>query len=214
MPGLFDWAWRTVIVAGLLFVGMYPDTARAGDDAGPIPLSTSIPTSGFEARPTLAWTEFCTRNPAECTIDRSEASRITLDPDAWSRIVAINQQVNLAIAPVPDDVHWGVEDRWDYPDDGQGDCEDIQLLKRQRLVDAGLPRRALRMAVVLDRAGAGHAVLLVHTDRGDFVLDNTVGAVLPWDETGYHFIKREGQDELAWIAFGDPQPAPAVTAQK
>jgi predicted transglutaminase-like cysteine proteinase len=96
-----------------------------------------------------------------------------------------------------------------------GDCEDIQLLKRRRLIEAGLPKRALRMAVVLDRAGAGHAVLLTYTDHGDFVLDNAVGAILPWEETGYQFIKREGQeDDRIWIAFGDPQPAPAVTAQR
>ena len=88
----------------------------------------------------------------------------------------------------------GVEDRWEYPDDGMGDCEDIQLLKRRRLVEAGLPKRALRMAVVLD---------------------NAVGAILSWEETGYQFIKREGQeDDRIWIAFGDPQPAPAVTAQR
>ena len=56
--------------------------------------------------------------------------------------------------------HWGVADRWDYPDDGAGDCEDIQLLKRKLLSAAGLPRRALRMTVVYDEHQTGHAVLM------------------------------------------------------
>ena len=85
-------------------------------------------------------------------------------------------------------------DRWDYPDDGYGDCEDIQLLKRKLLIEAGLPRRALRMTVVLDAVGAGHAGLMVCTDRGDFCLDNQRRAVLAWSDTGYAFIKREGAD--------------------
>jgi predicted transglutaminase-like cysteine proteinase len=212
-PGL-----RIALAIGLSLMASISEGALAGesfeDEDEILPVSTFITASGQDAQPTRAWAEFCTNSPAECAIDRSEPRRVMLDPDVWNRIVEINRQVNLAIEPVPDRVHWGVEDRWDYPDDGQGDCEDIQLLKRKRLIDGGLPRRALRMAVVLDRVGAGHAVLLIHTDRGDFVLDNTVGAVLAWDETGYQFVKSEGQDDLTWIAFGDPQSAPVVTAQK
>ena len=54
------------------------------------------------------------------------------------------------------------------------------------------------MTVVLDEAGAGHAVLLVRTDWGDLILDNERDIVLPWKQTGYTFIKREGSDEAAW----------------
>ena len=35
-----------------------------------------------------------------------------------------------------DKAHWGVVDRWDFPDDGYGDCEDYQLLKRKLLPSA------------------------------------------------------------------------------
>jgi predicted transglutaminase-like cysteine proteinase len=81
------------------------------------------------------------------------------------------------------------------------------LLKRKLLVEAGLPKRALRMAVVCDEIGDGHAVLLAHTDRGDFVLDNKRKTVLPWTETGYSFVKREGSDGLAWAALRSGQDA-------
>jgi predicted transglutaminase-like cysteine proteinase len=112
-----------------------------------------------------------------------------------------------------DMAHWGVEDRWDYPDDGFGDCEDYQLLKRRLLVQAGLPRRAMRMTVVIDHEGTGHAVMIARTDRGDFVLDNKRDAVLPWTETGYIFIKQEGADGLAWAWLGG-RTSPVATANR
>jgi predicted transglutaminase-like cysteine proteinase len=119
----------------------------------------------------------------------------------WEAVVAVNGQVNATIQAQPDRLHWGVEDRWDYPTDGIGDCEDIQLLKRKLLVEQGLPRRALRMAVVLDEIKEGHAVLMVLTDRGEFILDNKRDAVLPWNQTGYTYLKREGSDGLAWVSL-------------
>ena len=115
--------------------------------------------------------------------------------------------------PVTDQDHWGVADRWDYPDNGMGDCEDIQLLKRRVLIEAGLPRRALRMTVVIDELGAGHAVLMVRTDRGDYILDNKRAAVLSWQETGYRYVKREGSESAAWVWLGN-QAAPIMTATK
>jgi predicted transglutaminase-like cysteine proteinase len=117
------------------------------------------------------------------------------------------------IRAVTDWDHWGVEDRWDYPDDGAGDCEDIQLQKRRLLTAFGLPRRAMRMTVVLDELRAGHAVLMVRTDRGDFILDNKTNAVLPWSDTAYDYHKREGAEGLVWVSLSH-QRAPVVTAAK
>jgi predicted transglutaminase-like cysteine proteinase len=154
-----------------------------------------------QAVPTTAWASFCNRLPSECQIDHSEPAAIPLTLATWEAIVAVNRQVNATIKAQPDRQHWGVEDRWDYPTDGIGDCEDIQLLKRRLLVDQGLPRRALRMAVVFDEAREGHAVLMVLIDRGEFILDNKRDAVLPWNQTGYTYLQREGSDGLAWASL-------------
>ena len=54
---------------------------------------------------------------------------------------------------------------------------------------------------------------MVRTDRGDFILDNQHRAVLPWSETGYEFIKREGAEGRSWVALS-PHPAPIVTANR
>jgi predicted transglutaminase-like cysteine proteinase len=165
------------------------------------------------AGPTHAWISFCQRQPHECRVDLSQPARISLTPNIWAALTQVNERVNSSILAVADQDHWGVIDRWDYPDDGLGDCEDIQLLKRKLLVQAGLPQRATRMAAVIDDQGQGHAVLMVLTNKGDFILDNKRNAILPWRRTGYTFIKREGTSGKTWVALGD-QAAPAVTANR
>jgi predicted transglutaminase-like cysteine proteinase len=143
----------------------------------------------------------------------TEPAFVTLTPEIWSLLQRTNLHVNQTITPITDQAHWGVNDRWDYPEDGKGDCEDIQLLKRKLLIEAGLPRRALRMTVVIDRKDAGHAVLTVRTDRGELILDNERDAVLPWNKTGYEFIKREGSDGTAWVALGGEQDRIVVASR-
>ncbi len=47
-------------------------------------------------------------------------------------------------------------------------------------------------------------VLMVRTDRGDFILDNQEPKVLLWTETGYRFIKRQSQENPnRWVSLGN-----------
>jgi len=48
-----------------------------------------------------------------------------------------------------------VVERWSYPDDGYGDCEDYALLKRRMLIEAGWPREALLLTLVRGGDGEG-----------------------------------------------------------
>ncbi|MDP4026724.1 transglutaminase-like cysteine peptidase [Methylobacterium sp. NEAU 140] len=164
---------------------------------------------GPPTRPIPGWTDFCRRMPAECTVDAREPARIHLTVATWRTLRSVNARVNARIKPITDKAHWGVVDRWDFPDDGFGDCEDYQLLKRRMLAERGLPRRALLMTVVIDEIDEGHAVLTVRTDRGDFILDNKTDAIRNWRRTGYSFVKRAGQDGPAWVAL-DKEDAPEV----
>ncbi|WP_276509001.1 transglutaminase-like cysteine peptidase [Microvirga aerophila] len=204
-----------LVAAALLgLVAVEPATAKSQ----PL-LPTSLPAASDSllqsgpAEPTLAWLMFCEQLAQECTVDASEPSVVRLSQDIWSSLVEVNERVNRTILPVTDRDHWGVVDRWDYPDDGLGDCEDIQLLKRKLLIEAGLVRRALRMTVVVDEQGEGHAVLMARTDHGDFILDNKRDAVLAWQQSGYRYVKREGDDSAAWAWLGD-RIAPIVTANR
>ncbi|GJE38465.1 transglutaminase-like cysteine peptidase [Methylobacterium persicinum] len=166
-----------------------------------------------DAKPIAAWTTFCQDYAAECDVDRSEPSKITLTPAIWNTIVAVNRRINKSVEPMTDMEHLHVADRWDLAEDGIGDCEDFQLLKRHILAEAGLPRRAMRMTVVIDEKGEGHAVLTLITDRGDLVLDNKTNTILPWHRTGYVFIKRESQDTTAWVSLGGAS-SPVTTANR
>lgn len=166
-----------------------------------------------EVRPLAAWVDFCERYPAECAVDVAEPASIALSARLWRTIVSVNRRVNASVRAVTDQDHWGVVDRWDFAEDGMGDCEDFQVLKRRILAEAGLPRRAMRMTVVIDEKGEGHAVLMVRTDRGDFILDNKTSTVLPWEQTGYVFVKREGQDGLAWVSLNGVK-SPTTTANR
>jgi predicted transglutaminase-like cysteine proteinase len=175
---------------------------------------TSTPAAKVgEARPIAAWTEFCRNVPSECAIDVSEPAEITLTSKVLQTITTVNRRVNAAIKPVTDQDHWGIPDRWDLAEAGSGDCEDYQLLKRKLLSEAGLPRRAMRMTVVIDEKNEGHAVLMVRTDRGDLILDNKTDTVSPWFQTGYVFVKRESQDAVAWVSLGGAI-SPTVTANR
>ena len=171
--------------------------------------------TGAATRAPVGWVEFCAENRQECNTRPMEARDVVLSPTAWRDLVRVNNWVNGKIRPLTDMEHWGVVERWSYPDDGYGDCEDYVLLKRKMLIQAGWPRQALLITVVRDNRGDGHAVLTVKTDKGEFILDNQNEEVLLWSETSYRFVKRQSQtDPNVWVALGDPRPAASTATSR
>jgi predicted transglutaminase-like cysteine proteinase len=163
--------------------------------------------AGPATRPPIGWVEFCADRPLECKVAPSAPRDVVLTNKAWTDLVRINTWVNENVKPMTDMDHWGVVEKWSYPDDGYGDCEDYALLKRRMLMEAGWPREALLMTVVREKNGNGHAVLTVKTDKGEFILDNQEEKVLLWSETNYRFVKRQAQfDPNKWVSLGDPRP--------
>jgi predicted transglutaminase-like cysteine proteinase len=170
---------------------------------------------GATSRAPIGWIEFCAENRRECDTRAIEARDVVLSPTAWRDLVRINNWVNGKIKPLTDMEHWGVVERWSYPDDGYGDCEDYVLLKRRMLIQAGWPRQALLITVVRDQRGDGHAVLTVKTDKGEFILDNQNEEVLLWSETNYRFVKRQSQsDPNVWTSLGDRRPAVSTATSR
>jgi predicted transglutaminase-like cysteine proteinase len=169
--------------------------------------------TGEQARPPIGWVQFCADRPHECEVAPTMPRDVVLSTKAWKDLVRINNRVNENIKPMTDLDHYGVVEKWTYPDDGYGDCEDYVLLKRRMLIDAGWPREALLITVVRDGKGDGHAVLTVKTDRGEFILDNQNATVVPWYESGYRFVKRQSQaDPNVWISLGDQSRASATAS--
>jgi predicted transglutaminase-like cysteine proteinase len=206
------------IVAVAAFAAV-PGTASAAPYAHlqkmPVGLHPTYASVGGTTNAPIGWIEFCIEYKPECQTRPSIPRDVVLTSKAWSDMIKVNLWANHTIKPMTDMEHWGVVERWNYPTDGYGDCEDYVLLKRRMLMRAGWPREALLITVVRDQHNEGHAVLTVKTNHGEFVLDNQTDRVLPWNRTGYAFIKRQSQsDPNTWVALGAPQPAPpAVSAR-
>jgi predicted transglutaminase-like cysteine proteinase len=170
-------------------------------------------TTGEPTRPPLGWVEFCAEQPLECKVAARAPRDVVLSSKAWTDLVRINRWVNDNVTPMTDLEHWGVVEKWSYPDDGYGDCEDYVLLKRRMLMESGWPREALLVTVVREKNGNGHAVLTVKTDKGEFILDNQEEKILLWSETSYRYVKRQSQsDPNRWVSLGDPRPTAATAS--
>jgi predicted transglutaminase-like cysteine proteinase len=148
--------------------------------------------------------ELCQQFSRECRQKTPKGAPVELTRMLWAQMVAINNTVNASIEPRTDMEMWGIEERWSYPVQGQGDCEDYALEKRRLLMDIGVPAGNVLMTVVRQPNGDGHAVLTVRTSRGDFVLDNLEPRIMAWAETDYTYLKR--QSELSsgvWVQIND-----------
>jgi predicted transglutaminase-like cysteine proteinase len=166
--------------------------------------------AGGVSLPPIGWVQFCQQNEADCAIDGSAQDMIMRGSAAWKAMRRINDDVNRRIAPITDEEHWGMVERWSYPTDGQGDCEDYVLEKRRLLIEAGAPVGALMIGVVLDKEGLGHAVLIVRTSVGDLVLDNQENRILSWRHTGYTFLKRQDFTSPGrWVSLNKRRAADA-----
>jgi predicted transglutaminase-like cysteine proteinase len=186
-------------------------------DAGnaSLPSGAEVP-AGAEAPPPIGWVDFGARYRGECEDRDLPAAIIALKSEDWTQLRSVNELVNRIVEPVSDLIHWNVPERWDYPSDGKGDCEDYVLLKRKLLIEHGYPRQALLITVVfLPEDNDGHAVLMVKTKTGDLILDNRRTSILRWDDTGYEFIKRQSQEnQTRWVLLTSPGPPPVeVSAQ-
>ena len=107
----------------------------------------------------------------------------------------MSREINQAVRFRLDSEVYSVEDYWALPTSGLGDCEDIALAKRVRLVDMGYPSAALRLAFVFTPdALSAHCVLTAETTLGTFVLDSFTDAVVHWAESDYNFEARERPD--------------------
>jgi predicted transglutaminase-like cysteine proteinase len=172
-------------------------------------------TVGEVTRAPIGWVEFCVEYDPECKTKPSAPRDVVLSGQAWKDLQRINLWVNTHVKPMTDMEHWGVVERWNYPDDGYGDCEDYVLAKRRMLIQAGWPREALLITVVRDKHGDGHAVLTVKFDKGEYILDNQSDQILSWSETGYRFVKRQSQaDPNVWVSLGEPRAAPATATSR
>ncbi len=182
---------RTLVLSAV--VGILPQVASAGFLNVP-KQSLDLPVAGkVNAKgPTLGPAGFyvmCATIPSACKVQKARnvgasSGNVRLTVDTLKLIDSVNRQINGAMRPKAES---GTTDVWKIGG-SSGDCEDYALTKRAALLRKGFPSSSLLMTAVVTRRGESHAVLMVRTDRGDFVLDNLNSLVKPWSATGYRFI--------------------------
>ncbi|MEP9376035.1 transglutaminase-like cysteine peptidase [Aquabacter sp. CN5-332] len=210
--------FRLLLTLGLLFAGT-AGVAAAETHTASLSPSTSLPSATLPAHlnaiggtsPPVGYVRFCADNGADCAASGEVVFEVSLDKAHLSQLEKVNNTLNTEIEPVTDLEHFGETERWTYPTDGKGDCEDYVLAKRKALIKLGWPASVLLITVVRDKDGDGHAVLTVVTDRGDLILDNQASEILPWQDTGYRYVKRQSQgDPALWVALGETRSPPVV----
>jgi len=165
---------------------------------GPLPVSSPMSAGRLIPAP-AAWLNLLRNNP-ELTPRGSAFTPAHLSVARAAQLVKVNKEVNKAVAfrnDVSGDDFWEVADT-------QGDCEDYAIRKLKTLVDDhGFPRGALTLSACRLHDGRGHAVLLVHSSRGVYVMDSLTPRVLPWRKLPYSWVAREepGAPFLLWRAL-------------
>ncbi len=135
---------------------------------------------------------------ARIDFDAAQARpEMILTPARLGELRRVNREVNRAIAPMTDRLAYGLEEYWATPislSTGgplRGDCEDYALEKRAALIALGWSPEALSLAVAHAPGVGLHAVLIVQTHAGDYVLDNLYREPQPLDRVPYHWISRQ-----------------------
>ena len=164
--------------------------------------ATAEATAAPALKKTLAWTAKAETDPAAgqpaeqmvLMLGTAKAPSPEMTPALWSTLNRVNDKVNRAIARKTDIANYGEIDFWTTPlaeGVSSGDCEDYVLEKKRALIQAGLPASALSIAVVTTSWGEAHAVLLVDTDQGEYVLDNTTPWIVPWHKANLQWHERQ-----------------------
>ncbi len=137
---------------------------------------------------------------------RTSTGEPALTPELMGLLKRVDTSVNRSIRYV----RAGADDRWSLPIEQaagfqpKGNCKDYVLEKRKALIQQGLSPQSLSIALVDTWKGESHAVLLVATDKGEYVLDNNSDSVKRWDKVDYRWVSRQAPGEtFRWVSVGE-----------
>jgi len=97
--------------------------------------------------------------------------------NSYSIAERINSQVNASITWMSDSEQFGVPEFWSDARSGFDDCDGYALLKRALLKEHGFDEDKIHIAtcwINVKAIDTGHCVLIVETDKGQFILDNNL----------------------------------------
>ena len=117
----------------------------------------------------------------------------------------INSDVNASVSYKTDLEQYDTPDYW-VEATALGDCEDYALLKRAMLKEQGFDEDKIHIATCWINVKAddtGHCVLIVETDKGQFVLDNNLKDPVPlnFEAVDYKYIWNIIERGGKWYEF-------------
>jgi len=195
-------------IAAIFLAGALAAPAAAQSPEPPQPAARRL----VDAPP--GFHDSCRRYQWFCTNRTSGAAPIG-QAELLELAARINRRVNFSVSQLSDPENYGIADYWTLPANGNGDCEDFVLQKYKLLLDAGVDSRDLSIAIVLDRRGDSHAVLVLRHGSGDLVLDSLTRRIQPWNRTGYRFLAMQsGDDKTQWEEVMDQPRDSNLLAQR
>ena len=118
----------------------------------------------------------------------------------------INSDVNASVTWMSDSEQFGVPEFWCEARSGFDDCDGYALLKREQLIQQGFDEDKIHIAtcwINVKAIDTGHCVLIVETDKGQFVLDNNLKDPVPlnFETVGYKYLWNIIEREGKWYEF-------------
>ena len=108
---------------------------------------------------------------------------------------------------ITDSRNWGQSDYWATPVEflqRGGDCEDFAIMKYTALRSLGVPEERMRLAIVQDtQKNIPHAVLVVYTESGAFILDNQIKSLVD-TQSGSRYRPIYSINRTAWWLHSAP----------
>ncbi len=118
----------------------------------------------------------------------------------------INSQVNASVTWVSDQEQFGIPEFWCEAKTGFDDCDGYVLLKRELLKQQGFDEDKIHITtcwINVKAIDTGHCVLIVETDKGQFILDNNLKdpVKLNFESFGYKYIWNIIERGGKWYEF-------------
>ena len=117
---------------------------------------------------------------------------------------------------ISDNKNWGKSDYWATPVEflkRGGDCEDFAITKYTALRTLGVPENRMRVAIVHDKQkNIPHAVLIVYTEQGPYILDNQNKQLVDADRIG-RYRPIFSINRTAWWLHTTPSATMVASAQ-
>ena len=124
--------------------------------------------------------------------------------NSYSIVESINRKVNASVSYMSDSEQFGAPEWWSEARSGFDDCDGYALLKRELLKEQGFDAEKIHLATCWINVKAddtGHCVLIVETDKGQFVLDNRHPLPMTPKQCGYAWDKALDEVDGKWYVL-------------